>query len=73
MPALCRELAPFSPRGGTVLLEDVAAIEMAFLIEMIVDGGVSRSKLLQGLDVSEFRHRPLLVAGTTDVSFRLDY
>jgi hypothetical protein len=51
-------LTPLGQRGGAVLLEDFAVIEMAVEIEMIVDGGVSGSELLERLNVSEFRHRP---------------
>ncbi len=40
------ELTPFSERGRAVLLEDIAAIEVAFVIEMIVDRGVDGGELL---------------------------
>jgi len=43
--------------GGAVLLKDVAAVEVAVLIEVVVDGSVSGSKLLQGLYVLEPSHR----------------
>ena len=45
--------------GGTVLSEDVAAIEVTVLIEMIMDRGVDGGKLLKCLDTPELRHRPL--------------
>ncbi len=35
-----RQLPPFGQGGGTVLFEDVAAIEVTILIEMIMDRGV---------------------------------
>jgi hypothetical protein len=41
------------------LLEDVAAVEVTVLIEMIMDRGVDGGKFLQGLHFPEFRHRPL--------------
>ncbi len=43
------ELTPFSERGSAVLLEDIAAVEVAVLVEMVVDRGVNGGKLLQGL------------------------
>ncbi len=54
-----RKLTPLSQSGGSVLLEDISAVEMAVLIEVVVYRGVNGSKLLQGLDVPEFRHRAL--------------
>jgi hypothetical protein len=53
-----RQLAPFGQRGGAVLLEGFARGEVTFEIEMIVNRGMDRGKLLQGLYVPEFRHRP---------------
>ena len=41
------------------LLEDVAAVEVAILIEMIMDRGVDGGEFLQGFNVPELRHRPL--------------
>ena len=43
------ELTPFSERGNPVLLEDIAAVEVAILVEVVVDRGVNGGKLLQGL------------------------
>jgi len=37
---------PFSERCGSVLLEDVAAVEVAVLIEVIMDRGMNGGKLL---------------------------
>ncbi len=42
------ELTPFSERGRAVLLEDIAAIEVAFVIEMVMDRGMDGGELLQG-------------------------
>ncbi len=42
------ELTPFSERGSAVPLEDIAAAEMAILIEVIVDRGVGRGKYFGG-------------------------
>ena len=44
-----RQLTPLGQGGGTVLFVDVAAIEVAILIEMIMDRGVDDSEFLQGL------------------------
>ncbi len=41
-----RQLTPLGQGGGTVLLEDVAAIEVALLIEMVMDRGVDGSEFL---------------------------
>jgi hypothetical protein len=54
-----RQLTPLGQGGGTVLSENVAAIEVAVLIEMIMDRGVDGGKLLQSLYVPELRHRTL--------------
>ena len=46
----CRHncLAPPGHSGGTVLFEDVAAIEVTALIEMFVDRGMDGGEFLQG-------------------------
>ena len=59
MLSSCRVLTPLGQRGGAVLLECFAGIEVAFVVEMVLDRGVDGGELLQGLDVSEFRHRPI--------------
>ncbi len=51
------ELTPFSERGSAVLLEDIAAVEVAVLVEVVVDRGLGSSELLQDLYISELRHR----------------
>ncbi len=53
------ELTPFGERGSAVLLKDFAAVEVAVLVEMVVDLGVNGGKHLQGLYISELRHRSL--------------
>ncbi len=50
-----RELTPFSERGGAVLLEDIAADEVAIQIEMVVQRGVNGGEFLQGFNVPELR------------------
>src|SRR5665809_108018 len=52
------QLTPLGQRGEAVLLEDVAAVEAAIVVEVIVDRGVDGGEFLQGLDVPEFRHCP---------------
>jgi hypothetical protein len=47
-----RELTPFGQGGGSVFLEFFAAVEMAFEIELIVDGRLDGGELLKAL------HRP---------------
>ncbi len=54
-----RQLTPLGQRGGTVLCEDIAAIEVTVLIEMIMDRGVDSGEFLQSLYVPELRHRTL--------------
>jgi hypothetical protein len=39
-------LTPLGRGGGAFLLEDVSAVEVAVLIEVIVDRGVNENKLL---------------------------
>ncbi len=41
-----RKLAPFSERGGAVLFENVAAVEVAVVAEVVVDGCVGGGKCL---------------------------
>jgi len=40
------ELTPFRECGSAVLLEDIAAVEVTVLVEVIVDRGVSGGKFL---------------------------
>ncbi len=52
-----RELPPFSERGSAILLEDIAAVGVAVLVEVVVDRGMGGGEFLQGLYISELRHR----------------
>ncbi len=54
-----RQLTLLGHGGGAVQSEDVAAIEVTVLIEIIMDRGVDGGKLLQSLYVPELRHRTL--------------
>jgi len=40
------ELTPLGERRSTVLFEDIAAVEMAALVEVIVDRGMDGAKFL---------------------------
>jgi len=42
-------LTPFSERGSAVLLEYIAAVEVAVLVEVVVDRGMGDDEFLQGL------------------------
>ncbi len=46
-----------SERGSAVLLEDIAAVEVAVLVKVIVDRGMGSREFLQGLYVPDLRHR----------------
>ena len=52
-----RQLTPLGQRGRAVLLVDGAAVEMTVEIEVVEGRSVHCGKLLQRLDVPEFRHR----------------
>ncbi len=51
------ELTPFSERGSAALLEGIAAVEVAVLVEVVVDRGMGGGEFLQGPHIFEFRHR----------------
>ncbi len=53
----CCKLTPFSQCGRAPLYEDIPAVEMAVLIKVVVDRGVSGCKFLQGLDIPKPGHR----------------
>ncbi len=42
-------MTPFGQRGGAVLLEDIAAVEVTVLVEVIVDRGMGSRKLVEGI------------------------
>ena len=64
-----RSLAAFGKLQHIPLFEYVAAIEMALVVEMVVDRGMDGGECLQGLDVSEPSHRPFPAFERVDVSF----
>ena len=43
------KLTPFSERGSAVLLEAIAAVEVAVVVEVVVDRGMGGGEFLQGL------------------------
>ena len=49
-----RQLTPLGERGRAVLLEDVAAGEVAVVGVVVVDRSMDGREFLQGLDVPEF-------------------
>ena len=54
---LYRQLTPFSERGSAALLEDIAAVEVAVVVEVVVDRGMSGGELLQRRCIPEPLHR----------------
>ena len=52
-----RQLTPFSERGSTVLFEDVAGVDVAVVVEVVVDRGMGGGKLLESFQFPELRHR----------------
>ena len=42
------QLTPLGHGGGSVLFENIAAVEMAVVVEMVVDRGVDGGEFLQG-------------------------
>src|SRR5680860_1824729 len=47
------KLTPLGQSGGTVLFEDMAAVEVMVEVKVVVDRGVRGGKFLQGFDVPE--------------------
>ena len=50
------KLTPFGQGGDSVLFEFLAAVEMAFEVEMVVDRGMNGGEFLKCFYVSELRH-----------------
>ena len=44
-------MTPLGQGGGSGSFENIAAVEMAFVVEVVVDRGMDGSKFLQGLYV----------------------
>ncbi len=58
LPLRRAELTPLGERGGAVQLEDVSTVEVAFLIEVVEDGGVDGGEGLQTSHAPETEHGP---------------
>ena len=56
---LADDCLPLRQCGGASLFVDIAADEVAFLVEMVVDGGMDRTEFLKGVHPSKPRHSPL--------------
>ena len=52
------QFTPLDQCGGPKLLENLAAVEIAFVVEMVVGRRMHCGELLQGLYISEPGHRP---------------
>ena len=52
-----RQLTPLGQGGRTVLFEDVAGVDVAVVVEVVVDRGMGGGKLLESFHVPELRHR----------------
>ena len=49
-PRLSRgELTPFGKRGSAVLFENISAVEVTLVVEVVVGRGMDGGKFLQGL------------------------
>ena len=59
-PFAGRQLMPLGLCSRALLFDDVAEIEVTVVLEMVMDRVMDRGEFMQGLDVPEIRHRPLL-------------
>jgi hypothetical protein len=50
-------LTPLGQGGRTVLFEDVAAVEVTAVVEVVLDRGMGGGKLLESFHIPELRHR----------------
>jgi hypothetical protein len=55
-----RKLVPFSERGNAVLFVNVAAVEVAVVVEMIVDRGMGDGEIQERKVATEIRRRSCL-------------
>ena len=58
--ALTYDCLPLRQRGGASCFVEIAADEMAFVVEMVVDRGMDGAELLEGVHPSKPQHGPLL-------------
>ena len=52
------QVPPLGQRSSAALFENIAAVEMAFVVEVVVDRGMDSGKFLQSFYVPEFGHCP---------------
>ena len=57
--ALAHDCLLLRKGGGASCFVDVAADEMAFVVEMVVDGGMDGAEFLKGVHPSKLQHGPL--------------
>ena len=55
MPQLAPN-TPFGQGGGAVMFENIAAVDVALVIEKVVGRGMDGDKFLQGAGVPELSH-----------------
>ena len=65
-------MTPLNESGSAVKLAVFSAVEVAFLLKMIVDRGMDRDEFLQVSHAAEAQHRPLFFVGLVNVNSRLD-
>ncbi len=49
------EMTPFSERGSAVLLEEIAAVEVAILVEVVVDRGMDAMLRIYAPDAEKMK------------------
>jgi hypothetical protein len=52
-----RELAPFGQSGSAVMFKNITAVQMALLVEKVMDRGMDGGEFLEGAGVPELGHR----------------
>ena len=52
-----RELAPFGQSGSAVMFKNITAVQMALVVEKVMDRGMDGGKILEGAGVPELGHR----------------
>ena len=50
---LGRELAPFGQSGSAVMFKNITAVQMALLVEKVMDRGMDGGEFLEGADAPE--------------------
>ena len=60
--ALAHDCLPLRKGGGASCFVDVAADEMAFVVEMVVDRGMNCAELFQRVHPSKLQHGPFALS-----------